>query len=102
MRAKQFFGEELPAKVDPERIKGISHSYVFDVTGEGRWLVEIRDGKLAITESPESDGDVKFTLSGDTFDRITDRKQNPMVAYMTGKVKVSGDVKAAADLQKIL
>jgi len=102
MRARQFFEEELPAKVDSDRIKGISHSYVFDVTGEGRWLVELRDGTLVITESPESDGDVKFTLSGETFDRITDRKQNPMVAYMTGKVKVSGDIKAAADLQKIL
>ena len=64
--------------------------------------MELGDGKLTVSENPESDGDVKFTLSGDTFDRITDRKQNPMVAYMTGKVKVSGDIKAAADLQKIL
>jgi putative sterol carrier protein len=45
---------------------------------------------------------VKFTLSGETFDRITERKQNPMIAYMTGKVKVSGDIAAAANLQKIL
>jgi putative sterol carrier protein len=102
MRARQFFEQELPTKVDPERIAGITGSYVFDVTGEGTWLVELADGKLTVTESPDTDGDVKFTLSGDTFDRITDRKQNPMVAYMTGKVKVSGDIKAAADLQKIL
>jgi putative sterol carrier protein len=102
MRAKQFFEEELPAKADPERIKGIRHTYVFDVTGEGVWLVRLLDGQLTITENPDTDGDVKFTLSGDTFDRITERKQNPMIAYMTGKVKVSGDVKAAADLQKIL
>jgi putative sterol carrier protein len=64
--------------------------------------VRLLDGQLTITENPDTDGDVKFTLSGDTFDRITERKQNPMIAYMTGKVKVSGDVKAAADLQKIL
>jgi putative sterol carrier protein len=101
MRAKQFF-EELPGKVDPARIAGIEHGYVFDVTGEGVWLVQIHEGKLTVTEGPAVDGDVRFTLSGDTFDRITERKQNPMLAYMTGKVKVSGDVKAAADLQKIL
>ena len=101
MRAKQFF-EELPGKVDPGRIAGIEHEYVFDVTGEGVWLVEIHGGKLTVTDSPDGDGNVKFTLSGDTFDRITERKQNPMIAYMTGKVKVSGDIKAAADLQKIL
>jgi len=102
MKPRDFFEEELPAKVDPERIKDVNGRYVFDVTGEGTWLVELRDGQLTITENPSTDGDVKFTLSGDTFDRITDRRQNPMVAYMTGKVKVSGDIKAAADLQKIL
>ena len=101
MRAKEFFAE-LPEKADPARIAGIEHVYVFDVTGEGVWLVQLHDGKLTVTEGPDHDGDVKFTLSGETFDRITERKQNPMIAYMTGKVKVSGDIKAAADLQKIL
>ena len=33
MRAKQFF-EELPGKVDPARIAGIEHGYVFDVTSD--------------------------------------------------------------------
>ena len=101
MKPREFFAE-LPEKADPARIAGIEHSYVFDVTGEGVWLIELHDGKMTITENPDRGGDVKFTLSGDTFDRITEHKQNPMIAYMTGKVKVSGDIKAAADLQKIL
>ena len=101
MKPREFFAE-LPEKADPARIAGIEHSYVFDVTGEGVWLIELHDGKMTITENPDRDGDVKFTLSGETFDRITERKQNPMLAYMTGKVKVSGDVKAASDLQRIL
>jgi putative sterol carrier protein len=102
MKAKPFFEEELPTKADPERIKDVEGSYVFDVTGEGVWLVRLHEGKLTVTENPDTDGDVRFTLSGETFDRITERKQNPMLAYMTGKVKVSGNIKAAADLQKIL
>jgi putative sterol carrier protein len=101
VKPREFFAE-LPEKADPARIAGIEHSYVFDVTGEGVWLIELHDGKMTITENPDRDGDVKFTLSGETFDRITERKQNPMIAYMTGKVKVSGDISAAADLQKIL
>ena len=101
MMPKPFF-EELPGEVAPERLAGIDHSYVFDVAGEGRWLVEIHDGELTVTEGAEGDGDVKFSMSAETFDRVTERKQNPMVAYMTGKIKVTGDVKAAMDLQKIL
>jgi putative sterol carrier protein len=101
MMPKPFF-EELPGEVEPERLAGIDHSYVFDVAGEGRWQVDIHDGKLTVTEGAEGDGDVKFAMSAETFDRVTERKQNPMVAYMTGKIKVTGDVKAAMDLQKIL
>jgi putative sterol carrier protein len=101
MRPKEFF-EELPGKADRERVAGIAHSYLFDVAGEGRWLVDVRDGKVTVTESPDGEGDVTFSLSGETFDRITERKQNPMVAYMTGKVKVTGDLRAAMDLQNIL
>jgi len=101
MRPRPFF-DELPGKVDPERLKGVEHVYVFDIAGEGRWQVELHDGKLVVTEGAEGDGDVVFSMSADTFDRITERKQNPMLAYMTGKVKVSGDVKAAMDLQNIL
>ena len=101
MRAREFFAE-LPEKTDPARIAGLEHSYIFDVTGEGVWLVRLHEGKLTVTENPDGEAEVRFTLSGDTFDRITERKQNPMLAYMTGKVKVTGDVGAAADLQKIL
>jgi putative sterol carrier protein len=101
MQPKQFF-EELPAKADPERIAGVEHAFVFDIAGAGRWLVELHGGRLAVTENAEGAGDAIFSMSAETFDRITEGKQNPMIAYMTGKVKVSGDVKAAMDLQKIL
>ena len=101
MKPREFFAE-LPGKADPARIAGIEHSYVFDVTGESVWLVRLHEGKLTVTENPDGEGDVRFTLSSETFDRITERKQNPMIAYMTGKVKVAGDIGAATDLQKIL
>ena len=38
-------------------------------------------------------------MSGETFERIRPGKQNPMMAYMTGKLKVTGDVRAAMALQ---
>jgi putative sterol carrier protein len=101
MRPKPFF-EELPSNADPSRLAGIEHVYVFDIAGEGRWKVVLHDGKLTVSEGAEDDGDVVFSMSAETFDRITDHKQNPMLAYMTGKVKVTGDVKAAMDLQNIL
>ena len=101
MTAREFF-ESLPGRADPERIAGIDSSYLFDVAGEGRWLVEVRDGRVTVTEDPEGQGDVGFALTAETFERIDGRKLNPMVAYMTGKLKVTGDIGAAMALQRIL
>ena len=100
MDVNQFF-VELERTVDPARIAGIDHSYLFEITGEGRWLVEVRDGTLTVTRDPAGGADVEFTTSPETFERLASGKQNPMMAYMTGKLKVDGDLQAALELQKI-
>lgn len=100
MDVKAFF-DELASTVDPERIAGIDHSYVFEITGEGRWLVEIRDGKLTVSEDPPDGADVEFVTSAETFERLANRQQNPMMAYMSGKLKVAGNLQVALELQKI-
>jgi putative sterol carrier protein len=101
MAARDFFAE-LAQKAEPARLVGVDSSYLFDVAGEGRWLVEVRDQKVTVTENPEDAGDVTFTLSGETFDRLLARQQNPMIAYMTGKLKISGDLNTAMELQKLI
>jgi putative sterol carrier protein len=100
MDVKEFF-DDLERTVDPARIAGIDHSYLFDIEGEGRWLVEVRDGKLTVTQNPAGGADVEFTTSAETFERLANRQQNPMMAYMTGKLKVDGDLQVALELQKI-
>jgi putative sterol carrier protein len=55
-----------------------------------------------VSENAEGPADVEFKMSAEIFERIQARKQNPMMAYMTGKLKVSGDIGAAMALQKIL
>jgi putative sterol carrier protein len=100
MSAREFFAA-LEGRVDPERIAGVDNSYVFDVEGEGRWLVELRDGKLTVTEDWADGGDVVISTSSRVFDRLAAGEQNPMTAYMTGKLKVDGDLGAAMKLQKL-
>ncbi len=100
MPASEFF-DALEGQVDPERIAGIDHSYVFDVEGEGRWLVDLRGGKLIVTAGWTEGADVVIRTSARTFDRLAAGEQNPMTAYMTGKLKIDGDLGAAMKLQKL-
>jgi putative sterol carrier protein len=101
MAAREFFAA-LPERAEPERLVGLDSSYLFDVAGEGRWLVEVRDEKVTVTEDPEGEAGVAFSLSAETFARLLARKQNPMIAYMTGKLKISGDLNTAMELQKLI
>jgi putative sterol carrier protein len=98
MSAKEFF-ESLESRVDPSRLAGIRQSYLFDVDGEGAWFVDVRDDKLTVTEG-EQPADVTIKTSSETFAKIVDGRQNPTTAYMTGKLKIEGDLGAAMKLQK--
>ena len=99
MAAREFF-EGLEARADPAKIEGIDHTYLFDVEGEGEWLVAVIDGTVRVTEGPAK-ADVTISVSGEVFDRIAAGTQSPVMAYMTGKLKISGDTAAALKLQKI-
>jgi putative sterol carrier protein len=99
VKARQFF-ESLETRADGAKIQGIDHTYLFDVAGEGTWVVAVRDGSVTVTEGT-GDADATIAVSSETFDRLSEGKQNPVTAYMTGKLKVSGDTAAALKLQKL-
>ena len=99
MSAREFF-EGLEAQTEPSKIAGIDHSYLFVVDGEGEWLVVVRDGTVRVMEGP-GEADVTISVSSEVFMRIASRAQSPLTAYMTGKLKVTGDTSAALKLQQI-
>ena len=97
--AQEFF-EALPSRVTPDRIEGMNNTYVFDIEGAGVWTVAVADGAITVTEGA-GDADCTFSASEETFEKITSGEQNATTAYMTGKLKIKGDMGAAIKLQKI-
>jgi putative sterol carrier protein len=99
MTAKEFF-DSLPGRADPAKLAGVNNSYLFDIEGEGEWLVDVGDGKVTVKDGG-GDADVTITTSNTVFEEIIAGKQNPTTAYMTGKLKIKGDMGAALKLQKL-
>ena len=97
--AQEFF-EGLPGRVDPERIAGMNNTYLFEVEGAGTWKVSVADGTIEVTEGAD-DADATFSATEENFEKIVSGEQNPTTAYMTGKLKIKGDMGAAMKLQKI-
>jgi len=96
---KEFF-ETLETRADASKTAGMTNSYLFDIEGAGKWTVRVEDGKVSVAEGGE-DADAVITTSDETFERIISGDQNPTSAYMTGKLKVKGDMGAAMKLQKL-
>ena len=99
MTAKEFF-DSLETRVDPAKTAGMNNSYLFDIDGAGTWKVDVQDGSVRVTEG-EQPADVTITASEETFEKIVSGEQNATSAYMTGKLKVKGDMGAAMKLQKL-
>ena len=96
----EFF-EGLAARADPARIAGVNNTYRFDVEGAGTWTVDVRDGAVNVTQGADAEPDVTIAASEETFQKLASGEQNPTTAYMTGKLKIKGDMGAAMKLQKL-
>ena len=99
MEPREFF-ETLESRIDPSKAKGMTASYKFDIDGAGTWVVGLDNGRVSVTEG-DGDADCVISASAETFRKIANREQNPTAAYMSGKLKVKGDMGQAMKLQKL-
>lgn len=74
---------------------------IFDFGGDG--LIRL-DGKAepASVSNDDGDADCRVRITLDDFADIADGKQNPQMAFMTGKIKVEGDLGIAMQLGQLL
>lgn len=99
MSVQEFFAE-LPGKADPAKTAGMQNTYVFDVDGVGQWTVAVDDGTVTVNEGA-GEADCTIAASEETLLKIASGEANPTTAYMTGKLKITGDMGAALKLQKL-
>ena len=97
--AQQFFSQ-LGSNSD-SRATNLTASYRFDIEGAGSWRVDVDDG--AVTVSPSHDpADCVIATDEGTFLGVVNGEQNPMGAFMTGKIRVEGDMGLALGLRDLL
>jgi putative sterol carrier protein len=98
--AREFF-ESLEARSgDSSKAAGLNATYLFDIAGSGKWNVRVENGQVSVQEG-EGDADTTISASEETFVKIVNGEQNPTSAFMTGKLKVSGDLGNAMKLQQL-
>lgn len=79
-------------------------AYQFNITGEGEGIfyAEIKDGKLTLEPYEYHDRDATFICSAETLMKIIDKKQDPILAFTLGKLKVEGSIEKALKIKEML
>jgi Putative sterol carrier protein len=96
---REFF-DTLASRADASKTAGMTNSFLFDIEGAGTWLVTVDDGAVSVAEGG-GDADATISSNEENFEKIVAGELNPTTAYMTGKLKIKGDMGAAMKLQKL-
>jgi putative sterol carrier protein len=88
MDVKEFLFS-LPAKLKPEVLEGHNSLFHFDLANAGQFTLKLADGKLEVTEGFSGEPTCKVTTSAESFSKLLKGELNPMMAMMTGKLKIS-------------
>jgi len=84
-------------------VKQVGAIYVFDVSGVGKYFIDFKNGTGAVGDGdPPSKADVTISMNEEVFLKIFNRELAPASAFMTGKVKISGDLAKALTLEKVM
>jgi putative sterol carrier protein len=97
---REFFAE-LAEHADVGKASDLDASYRFEIEGAGTWRVDVRDGVVSVGES-DATADCVVKTDEETFLKVVRQEQNPMGAYMTGKIRVEGDMGLALRLRDVL
>lgn len=76
---------------------GFDKSVKFDLGGDG---VIVVDGQSVSTQ--DAGADCTITLSRDDFEALIAGELNPTMAFMSGKLKVDGDMTVAMQLSQVI
>jgi putative sterol carrier protein len=98
--AEQFFAQ-LGSNPDSSRATDLTASYRFDIEGAGSWRVDVDGGAVTVSGSQDP-ADCVIATDERTFLAVVNGEQNPMGAFMTGKIRVEGDMGLALGLRDLV
>lgn len=83
------------------KLSGFNHTVKFDFEDDGILYVDATQSPPVVSND-DKDAEVTLRTSLETFQKIVAGEQDPNIAFMMGKLKVSGSMGLALKLNSIL
>ncbi len=95
--------EKMPGIFNSDAAAGMTKTIQWNITGEESWVwaFQIVDGVGQLIPGGVEKPDITFTISAKHWLAIAEGKLDSMKAFMTGKLKVKGDMTIAVKLPQL-
>jgi putative sterol carrier protein len=92
--------EQMPGRFKADRAAGTNATVQYDIAGEGggTWHAVIKDGACAVQEGAAATPNLTLQVAAQDWIDMTTGKQNPQMLFMSGKLKLKGDMALAMKL----
>ena len=106
MTPKEYFEQKVPENLKnrAEKIAGMSAIYEFQINGPGGgvWTLDLTVPGGQVTCGSSGKATCTITMQDENFVKMVSGQLNAQMAFMTGKLKVAGNMGLALKLQNVL
>lgn len=95
----------MPSRYQADKAPDTKMGILFDLSGDdgGQWYVDIADGQLNVSPGePAAVPSATIKMTSEDFQAMSTGSLNPMMAFMTGKIKVDGDLNSVMKFQSLV
>ncbi|GAA6527498.1 SCP2 sterol-binding domain-containing protein [Intrasporangium sp. DVR] len=91
----------MPELFRADKAAGVAMTAHWSITeradgGSDDWTIRIADGQCTSVPGHEGDPTLSLTMGPEPFTKLITKKGNPVMMFMTGKIKAKGDLSLAA------
>jgi putative sterol carrier protein len=101
-----IFSDKIPAKIAsaPDKVRAINAVYQFNISGDsgGEWVLDLTKDSDQISEGTSDEAKCTVSMKDTDFVSLWSGKLNAQMAFMTGKLKVKGDMSLAMKLTQVI
>lgn len=92
--------DQMSGRFRPEKAAGTNAVVQYDISGEGggTWHAIIKDGTCTVQPGAGTNPSLTLQVGAQDWIDMTTGKQNPQMLFMSGKLKLKGDMGLAMKL----
>lgn len=95
--------DAMPGQLNADAAKGMNSVIQFNLTGDGggEYHVVIKDGACSVNQGAHGSPNMTMTMAAQDYVDMITGKLNGQMAFMSGKLKIAGDMGLAMKMQSL-